>query len=269
MNTQRNAIAALELNAVLALRGQHWPRDARSLVDILALGVVNTVAPFALITWREKYIPSRIVGVLQGTAVLFSMLIAHASFADERMTVRKLVGSLTGFLGVVLLAGQSSSGTASSDTTLHVFGQLAIIATSLCYAVGGGMQPLTASAGAMTVAAVYSGLAAYGAPSLTGAPVALSQLTAPVAAAIGVLGLWNAFGAYLIYYSLIARLGAARTSMVAYLIPVVSLLLGVISLHETLDAMLLLGAALITGGIALVSLKAPFRKLMRTEVTLS
>jgi drug/metabolite transporter (DMT)-like permease len=64
----------------------------------------------------------------------------------------------------------------------------------------------------------------------------------------------NTFGAYLIFYSLVAALGAARTSMVTYIIPVVGLVLGALFLGELVDLRLLFGAILIVGGIAIVNL---------------
>ena len=49
-------------------------------------------------------------------------------------------------------------------------------------------------------------------------------------------------------------LGAARTSMVTYVIPVVGLLLGAMFLGEVIDLRLILGAALILASIAIVNL---------------
>ncbi len=64
----------------------------------------------------------------------------------------------------------------------------------------------------------------------------------------------NTFGAYMIFYSLIAKLGAARTSMVTYLTPVVGLMLGAIFLGEIVDLRLIIGAIMIVGGVGVVNL---------------
>jgi drug/metabolite transporter (DMT)-like permease len=80
------------------------------------------------------------------------------------------------------------------------------------------------------------------------------ELTPEVLGAILTLGFFNTFGAYLVYYSILAKLGAARTSMVAYVLPVVGLLLGAIFLNEPLDFRLVIGAILIIGSIAIVNL---------------
>jgi drug/metabolite transporter (DMT)-like permease len=261
----RTAIAAIGFNLVLALRGQALPRDWRRMGDLLVLGVLNTLIPFALITWGETRIESGLASVLQGTAALFTLVIAHFTFADERITTRKLAGLLLGFLGVVVLATRSAEpGAAPSEASAHLLGQAAIIGASFCYGLGGvygrkamqqRLEPIVVAAGTMTVAAVLSGIISWASPSLGGpAPVSLGQLGPDVLGAVLALGLVNTFGAYLIFYPLVTILGATRTSMVTYAIPVVGLLLGALFLGEQIDLLLLLGTLLIVGGIGIVNL---------------
>ena len=273
----RTGIAAVGLTIVVYLRGKRLPTDWRSIGDLLVLGVVNTVLPFALITWGEMHSESGLASVLQGTAALFTLVVAHFTFADERISLRKLVGLLFGFLGVVVLASRSTVGDiVQSDATMHLLGQLAIIVASFCYALGGTygrkamqhrLDPVVVAAGAMTVAALLSGSIAWVSPLLGGpAPISLSLLTPSVLGAVLALGLVNTFGAYLIYYPLVSILGAARTSMVTYVIPVVGLVLGAIFLGELVDLRLVIGALLIVGGIGIVNLNiASFFK--RSKIT--
>ncbi|MFN8374147.1 MAG: EamA family transporter [Anaerolineae bacterium] len=55
------------------------------------------------------------------------------------------------------------------------------------------------------------------------------------------------------FYEVIAKLGAARSSMVTYVVPVVAVTLGALFLGEVIDARLLLGSAFILVGLALVN----------------
>jgi len=260
----RTAIAAVELNLVAFLRGTRLPADRKTIRDLLILGVVNTVFPFSLITWGEKTIESGLAAVLQATAALFTMVVAHFVFVDERITWRTLGGLVFGFTGVVVLATRSAGGDAiPADARLHLLGQLAIVAASFCYALGGAysrkaiqrrLEPIVAAAGAMTVTAVVSGIATYVAPLVGGAaPVALDRLSSRVLIAILTLGLLNTFVAYLIFYSIIEKLGAARAAMVTYVIPAVGLTLGALFLGESVDMRLLTGAVMIVGSIAICS----------------
>src|SRR5690606_2628391 len=99
------------------------------------------------------------------------------------------------------------------DSSMHLLGQLAIILSSLCYAIGGvysrkalqnRLEPLVTSAGAMIVAATVTGLLTLVSPLWGGAPaVSLIELTPTVLMAIFLLGAVNTFGAYLIFYPLV------------------------------------------------------------------
>lgn len=262
----RTAVAAIGLNLVIYARGKRLPTNWRSLGDLIALGVVNTVIPFFLITWGEVRIESSLASVLQGTAALFTLIVAHFVFIDERITWRKLVGLLVGFCGVIVLAGRSNSETVTDvSSTTHLLGQLAIVGASCCYALGNTygrkvmqnrLEPIVTAGGAMTVAAIVTGFITFVGP-LWGAPtpLMLGELTPRVLGATITLGLLNTFVAYLIYYSLIAALGSARTSMVTYVIPIVGILLGTMFLDEQVDLRLIIAAIMIIGSIAIVNLR--------------
>ena len=169
---------------------------------------------------------------------------------------------------MVVLASRSAEGEAiATDAKLHLLGQLAIVAASFCYALGGAygrmaiqrrLEPIVAAAGAMTVTAVVSGIATYAAPLVGGAaPVALDRLSPRVLVAILTLGVLNTFVAYLIFYSIIEKLGAARAAMVTYVIPAVGLTLGALFLGESVDMRLLTGAVMIVGSIGICSATRP------------
>jgi drug/metabolite transporter (DMT)-like permease len=61
--------------------------------------------------------------------------------------------------------------------------------------------------------------------------------------------------AYLLYYYLINAWGPTRASLVAYVFPVIGLLLGILVLHEAADWRLLAGTVLVVIGIAVVNLR--------------
>ncbi len=261
----RTGIAAVGLSLIAWLRGKTPPGDWSGIRALLIVGVVNTVIPFALITWGEKTVESGVAAVLQGTAALFTMVVAHFVFPDERMTVRKVTGLVVGFLGLLVLASRSTSGDVGGDPAAHLIGQLAIVIACFCYALGSTysrkaiqnrMEPIIVAAGAMTVTALISGVIAYALPRFGGpAPAPWGDLTPRVFGAMIALGLLNTFLAYLIFYSIVSTLGAGRASMVTYVIPAVGLALGALFLDEKVDGRLLIGATMIVGSIGIVNLR--------------
>ncbi|HET7141872.1 MAG TPA: DMT family transporter, partial [Candidatus Limnocylindria bacterium] len=67
------------------------------------------------------------------------------------------------------------------------------------------------------------------------------------------LGLLGSGTAYLVFFRLLGRWGATRTSLVAYLLPVFGIILGAAVLHERVDLRTIGGTALVIAGIALVN----------------
>lgn len=259
----RTGIAAVGLNLVLLAQGKHLPFDRKSLTPLIIIAIGNTTIPFALITWGEKSITSGLAAMLQSAASLFTLIIAHFVFIDERMTPQKVVGLLVGFIGVMILSGQS---VVNGQLDIAQFsGAMAVVLASLFYAIfsvysrrviQNRFEPLVVSSGAMTFAAISSGILMVIAPLLGGQPAApLDTVSSDVLISIVLLGLVNTFVAYLIYYWIIRELGAARTSMVTYITPAVGLALGAIVMSEPVDWRLIVGALLIFCGIAIVNLK--------------
>ncbi len=275
----RTGIAALGMNLVLLLQRKHLPFNLRQLVPLMIIGVGNTTIPFALITWGEKSIPSGIAAMLQSTASLFTLVLAHFFFTDERITRQKVVGLTVGFLGVIILASRSiaeaqANPVGGSMDWLPLLGALAVVVASLFYAmftiysrktIQSRFEPIMVSTGAMTFAAISSGICMVLAPLLGGqAAVPLNTVTTDALGAVVWLGFTNTFVAYILFYWIVRELGAARTSMVTYVVPGVGLTLGAIVLHEVIDWRILVGAALIFSGIAIVNLRIfsrlPFRR---------
>lgn len=270
----RTGIAAVGINLVLVLLKKRLPLDFKRLLPLIVIGIGNTTIPFALITWGEQSIDSGLAAVLQSSAAFFTMLIAHFVFFDEKLSVKKIVGLILGFLGVVTLASRSwASGTLVVN---ELTGALAIVLASLFYAVftiysrkqiNTRYEPIVVSAGAMTFAAISSGILMVLAPYFNGEPATmLVDVSSDVLIAIGLLGLVNTFVAYLMYYWVVQQLGAGRASMVTYVVPAVGLILGVLILNEPLDWQIIVGAALIFCGIAVVnvSIKALRRMANRS-----
>jgi drug/metabolite transporter (DMT)-like permease len=79
--------------------------------------------------------------------------------------------------------------------------------------------------------------------------------------AVAWLGVFGSGFAYLFFYRLIRNWGSTRTALVAYILPIVGILAGYLVLGEAVDARLLLGTALIIGGIALVNSRFGARRL--------
>jgi drug/metabolite transporter (DMT)-like permease len=240
----RLALAAIVLGPIAARRGALAPLRGR-LGRLVALAAMQVALPFVLITYGERYIASGLAGVLVATAPIFTaILIALGVGVEARMTRWSAIGVVIGLVGVALLFGVDLTGTAD-----EALGGLMVIGAGFGYAIGA----ITLRRWFLDVPPVGVAAASMAASALLTLPVALFQLptSAPslkAVAAVGVLGVFGTGIAFLIFYTLIATVGASKASLVAYLAPGFALVYGALFLSEPITAAAVGGLVLILGG---------------------
>jgi drug/metabolite transporter (DMT)-like permease len=222
--------------------------------------VIGNVAPFLLITWGVKYIPSGLAGILMAVMPLGVALLAHVFLPDEPLSWRKLLGMILGFLGVVILLGpQRLLGLAPQGPSF--WGQMAMIAGALCYSVQSILTRRMETAGAMESAAAALSLGGFIglALALLVDPVGMAGASSPSLAALGLIGLLTTALATVAYFKLIRLAGAGFASMINYLIPVFAVLVGWLFLDERLAPSAFGGLAMILTGLFIVQSQHPAR----------
>jgi drug/metabolite transporter (DMT)-like permease len=239
----RTALAALVLLPVAARRGVLGEvRDRAGAILVLAL--VQVAAPFLLITAGEQHIASSLTGILVASAPIFTALLAVWIDHDERSHGWSLVGVILGIVGVALLLGVDTGG-----GTAALVGGLMVVLAGLGYALGGfylksrlsGLPPVGVGAATMLASALIT--APFGLLSAPGSLPGLGQ-----AAAVTALGVVGTGLAFWIFYTLIATVGPAKASLVAYVAPGFAVVYGVALLGESFTAATLAGLVLILGG---------------------
>jgi len=101
----RVSIAALALLIVLTISGTGIPKGRRIWLAFFGMGIFNNVIPMSLIVFSQNSISVGLASILNSITPLFTILVAHMTTNDERLTFRKLVGISFGFMGVVMLMG--------------------------------------------------------------------------------------------------------------------------------------------------------------------
>jgi len=255
----RLAIGAALLWVVIRLAGQALPRERRIYGHLVVMAVVNIVIPFALITWAEQSVDSSLAAILTAPVPLFAIVIAPLFLHDEPIRMNGVIGLSVGFIGVVVLTSRELS-IAGSD----LIGEIALLGAALSYAIGAvyarrnmrGVPPMIPAVFQVTFALLISGAIAIGLEHPWDSRPSLEAIGAIVW--LGVVG--SGF-AYLAMFRLLASWGATRTTMVAYEIPVVGIVLGFLVLQEPIDGRLLAGTALVVGGVALVNSRLGRRRI--------
>lgn len=249
----RVAIAALFLLPFVLARG-HWTQVRLQARPLLALGLMNSALPFCLYAWAALSLTAGFASVINASTPLFAALVAWLWLGD-RLTTARVVGLGVGFLGVLMLVwdgiGLKSDGS----------GLAALVALGAPVLYG-----ISASYTRRRLMAVPAVVTAFG--SQLGAAIVLAPAAAvfwpatPFSGrawlAVAALGVACTGLAYLLYFRLIARIGAARAVAVTFLIPVFGLGWGALILDEPLTlgmllagGVVLLGTALATGRLTL------------------
>jgi drug/metabolite transporter (DMT)-like permease len=239
----RLALGALVLLPFLWRARAQFP--ARSWPKLALIGAINSAVPFLLFAWGAERAPAGIGAIANAMTVLFTALVG-ALFFGEAIGRARVVALLVGFVGVVVLA---SGKTAGAGVGLAV---AAGAAAAFLYGIGINLvrRHLTG----LPPAAVAS--ATLGTSALLTLPFALAQWPAhavPVAswASAAMLGVLCTGAAFVMYYRLIARIGASRASTVTYLIPVFGIAWAWLLLGEPLTPSMGISGALILGSVAL------------------
>ncbi|MBA3688716.1 MAG: DMT family transporter, partial [Chloroflexi bacterium] len=142
--------------------------------------------------------------------------------------------------------------------TLALIGVGAVAVAAISYAVGASVSKATVHGTPRNV--VAAGNLSFGAVYLWafvlagGADPALPREGDSILAVLW-LGLLGSFFAFMLLYYLISHLDATVATMVTYLFPVVGVTLGVVFLSELLDLRLVIGSAMVLGGIVMASLR--------------
>jgi len=262
----RLLVGAAVITTIATVRRHDLRLQRRDFLVLVAIATINTAAPFLLIAWGEVTVPSGLAAVLNSTVPIFSMVLAGAVLQDEPMTLPRLGGVALGFTGVVVLLSKSLG-----QATIHwsaLSGQGAIVLASICYAVGAvsirknlrGVPPLTMATYTLLIAASETVLL-----SLVFSRPAWGAMTSTTWFAVAWLGILGSGMAYLLAFYVLSNWGAARYTLLAYMMPVVGLTLGAVFLHEVLDWHIIAGSILVVSGVILASLVKRTRPLIGEE----
>ena len=232
----------------------------RDLLALLVVGAGLSGFAFILIPMAEQHITSVLAGLLNATTPLWTAFFVGLLVPTEKSSLKQWGGLLVGALGIGVLLG------AWQVDSFPLQGAALMLAATACYGIGGAMsrillrrvkQPTTSIAAAQISLSslVVLPFVLLGEPVAEGA-FALDSQAMWALLALGVLGTGLA---YIFFWRVISVAGATNASMVTYVVPIISTLLGVVILSEHLHWYEPVGAAVVLVGVWLAqrSPKAP------------
>lgn len=215
-----------------------WPKLA-------LIGAINSAAPFVLFAWGAERAPAGIGAITNAMTVLFAALIGFLFFG-EKIGTGRAIALLAGFAGVAVLASGKTAGAS--------IGSAVAAGCAAAFLYGVGIHLVRRYLTGLPPAAIAS--AALGTSTLLTLPFAIASWPQHAIAlkswlSAGMLGVLCTGLAFVMYYRLIARIGASRTATVTYLIPLFGVAWAWLLLGEPLTLTMGIAGALILGSVAL------------------
>ncbi|WP_425577783.1 DMT family transporter [Streptomyces drozdowiczii] len=244
----RCVIGAVTLLVACRLAGHRLPRGRRIWGRIAVAAFFCNALPFAMFSVGQRSIDSGVAGVLNATTPLWAVLIGVVTGTERGLRPLRLGGLLTGYAGVVLILAPWKAAESGGWGIAAVALAAASYAIGFAYMgrhlVGTGVPTISLSAAQLVVA---TALTAVTVPFGGLKPVDISAKTLVVVVVLGVVATAATF--HLTYRNIAAE-GATNTATLGYLLPVVSVALGVVVLGEDFNVRLGVGMVVVLVGVA-------------------
>jgi drug/metabolite transporter (DMT)-like permease len=241
---------------VLALRGERLParREWPSLavLGILLLGFGN-----GAVVWAEQTVPSGLTAVLVATSPFWMVGIDALMPAGDPITLRRTLGLIVGFSGIVMLVWPEID--LSGGGRGFLGGVLAAQIACVGWAIGSSYarwrgRGRASEENVLATAAfemLFGGIALLIVAVVIGEPARLA-FTPRTASALVYLTIVGAIGGFSAYAYALKHLAVATVSLYAYVNPVIAVILGAVVLGEEFSARMIVAALVVFGGVGLV-----------------
>ncbi|MGH8400292.1 MAG: EamA family transporter [Gammaproteobacteria bacterium] len=259
----RFTLAGSVLLAWTTLRGSLPPWRSRDWIPAMVMGTLMMVCANGFTTWAENWVPSNQAALISVSSALWIAWFGTFGRRGHALSVRARIGLVLGFMGAILMfvPGHGFS-------FEHLGAQLTILVATVCWAAGAmygrsldlktpplvfaGMQMLFGGVVLVTVG-LLSGEAVYWEWTLRG---------------IGAMLYLAAFGsclAFSTYVWLLRQTTPDKLSTVAYVNPVIAVILGWVGLGETLDPAQMVGMVVLLSGVVLINtpMQGVLKRLLR------
>lgn len=215
--------------------------------------LLNTILFFGIQTFGLLYLPSGLFSVIVFFQPVLVGILAWRML-NEPMHIVKAIGLILGFLGVVTICLNGFS-----DGGVSALGVLLAVATAVCWAFGAIYIKKTGGlVDSVWLAAIQS---VIGGVVLTSSGLLFESWgdiiwNSTLVFTMTFSGVFGVAVSWVIYYVLIKKMGASEIAAYTFLVPLISVTIGVLFLNEALTADLLIGLALIMTSIWLVNRKS-------------
>jgi drug/metabolite transporter (DMT)-like permease len=236
----RTGPASLLLMPIVIARRQ-IPVLLKNLRWIVIFAVIEFGIPWYCMATAERHISSSLTSLLICCVPLFAVLTQRLRRTGEEISRRRYLGLGVGAAGVALLVGLDLKG-----GSITWIGLMMVVCLGYCFGPMILATKLAHVPGVVVVAGATAFVALCWVPwSLAHWPTHVSGETWSCMAVLSVVCTATAF---LVFFELVKEVGSSRSVVVTYFNTAIAVVLGVVGLHESLTAGIVLGFPLVLVG---------------------
>lgn len=249
VGTGRVGVAALATWVYVIATGRLGPMPMGLLFGLFVHGMLMFGLPLTIYPIGQQAITSGAAGIINAMTPILVVIVSHLWPGGERATPVKSIGIVLGFLGIVVLTVPALRG----DGESAFWGLVFVLLAPLSYGLAlnwvrrlKGIDPAVMLAWSLSFATLGVGAVALPVEGLPG-PLGWSAI-----GALFGIGVVLTSVAFLIFFTLLPRVGATNMSTVTFIAPVSAVCLGLLFLGESFDAWKLGGMVLIFCGLLVI-----------------
>jgi len=244
----RFSLASVFILLLMRIRGVRLQLDKISIRLYLIMGFFSFVIPFGLVYWAEQFVPSGMASVLFAVFPFFVAIFSYFTIPSESIGIYKMIGIILGFTGIVTIFSDSFGG----DITNYLIGMLAIVLSGIMQAgiavtikkYGHYLNPLSMNFVPMIIAGISMVIL-----GLSFEDVSSNRYDINAVLSIFYLAFFGSVVTFTSYYWLLKKINIVILSLIAFITPIVALILGFLIYNEELSTRHFIGSAFVLFGV--------------------
>lgn len=265
----RFSLASIIIFMLMKMKKIELQKDKESIRLYLLMGFFSYVIPFGLVYWAEQFVPSGMAAVLFAVYPFWVVIFSFIRMPNEFIGFYKIFGTVLGFGGIVMIFSDSFVG----DITNYLVGMFAVVLSGIMQAwiavsikkFGHHLHPLSMNFVPMMIAGIS--MVAIG---IFAEDLSVINITESGVLSILYLAFFGSVITFTTFYWLIKRINLVILSLLAFITPIVALVLGYLFYNEELSTRHFIGAALVLTGVIWANLdnllKLRKGSIIKTEI---
>ena len=244
----RFSLASVFIWILMRIQNISIQKDKVSVRLYLLMGFFSFVIPFGLVYWAEQFVPSGMASVLFAVYPFFVVIFAYVRMPSEKIGFYKIFGTILGFSGIVIIFSDSFTG----DITNYIIGMIAVVASGIMQAwiavsikkFGHHLHPLSMNFVPMVIAGIS--MVAIG---FLFEDISKIRIDQNAVLSLLYLSFFGSVITFTSFYWLIKRVNLVILSLIAFITPIVALILGFLFYREHLSVNHFIGSAFVLTGV--------------------